>query len=399
MPGLLRKQREDALSVASRLIMNKDRILKMWDERVRMLFPETRLHSESALKNQLSELLDEFSQLLGYEDPAQAKTQASAVTRRHGVERAKFDKYPLNVLIAEYYELRKMIFEVLEEDGELPVREREILLEAIRRGVADSVTSYVEYQQKKILNYVDQLEEEHARREMFVMALTHDLKHPLTSLALNVDTLKRHPTADVITLAIPKLSESITQMDRMVTDLLDANLIHAGEKMRLEMSDCDLNDLVFQTVSDMKMIYGDRFSIAGMISGKGYWNADALRRAISNLLINAVKHGEEKLLISIVLSENENEVELSVHNRGPVLDSNQITQIFKPFRRFPAGAAQKKGWGLGLTIVRGITEAHHGRVVVESSSEAGTTFKLIFPKGFQNEKLPRIASTTAHGDE
>ena len=381
MSGLLLKKDADARDVATRLAMNKDRILKTWTEKVRKKLPETRDHSTSALEDSLPELLDQFVELLTTADPTKSKRQASAVTVKHGVERAKFEKHSLSALIEEFSVLRKTIFEVLEEDGELPIREREILLEAFRRGIGDSVTAYTDYQQGQILNYVNELEEERARRELFVMALTHDLKNPLTSLSMNIEVIKRHPSPEIVAKIAPKLAETVNRMDGMVTDLLDANHIHAGERLDLKMSSCDLNALVAQTVSDMKAIHGDHFAIHGKISDPGYWNADGLRRALTNLLVNAVKYGDKNIPVSIVLSEREKDVELTVNNKGPVLTSQEIIQIFKPFRRLPAGESrEKKGWGLGLTIVRGIAEAHGGRVVTESTLEAGTTFELVFPK-------------------
>ena len=387
MPGLIKKKITDAQEVATRLMMNKSRILAEWDERVRKRLPETREYSISTLRDSLPEILDKFSQLLTLEGHGQTKVQASDVSKKHGLERAKFEKYSLSALIEEFSELRKIVFEVLEEDGELPVREREIILEAVRRGVADSVTAYTDYQQNKILGYVNQLEEEQSRREIFVMALTHDLKNPLTNLSLNVAALKRHPTPEVLAKVLPKISETISRMDRMITDLLDANLIQAGETLDLDMTKSDLNELIQRTVLEIKTVYGDRFITRGSIAEMGYWNPDALRRALSNLLINAVKHGNEQTPILIVLSETDLEVEIAVNNQGRVLESQELIQIFKPFRKLSAAeTSKKKGWGLGLTIVRGIAEAHHGRVVAESSTAAGTTFRLVIPKDARSKK-------------
>ena len=381
MPGLLRKKTTGANDVATRLIINKDRIFQNWSAKVRQKLPEVREHSTSALEDSLSELIDRFAELLSCDDTRKSKQQASLMTIKHGVERAKFEKYSLSALIEEFSVLRKTIFEVLEEDGELPIKEREIILEAIRRGVGDSVTAYTDYQQGKILSYVNELEEERARRELFVMALTHDLKNPLTSLSMNIEVIKRHPSPETIAKLGPKLSETVSRMDGMITDLLDANRIHAGERLDLKMSQSDLNSLVSQTVSELKLTYGDRFIIQGKFTEPGYCNPEGLMRALTNLFINAIKYGDKSLPITVSLNESGGNFELSVNNKGPVIASNDLFQIFKPFRRLSAGETrEKRGWGLGLTIVRGIIEAHRGRVLAESSAESGTTFKLVFPK-------------------
>jgi signal transduction histidine kinase len=75
-------------------------------------------------------------------------------------------------------------------------------------------------------------------------------------------------------------------------------------------------------------------------------------------------------------------ITLSVHNRGEPIKSEDEENLFQLFHRGTgAQAAGKRGWGLGLTIVKGIAEAHGGRVRVESSQGRGTTFFIDLPKG------------------
>jgi signal transduction histidine kinase len=105
-----------------------------------------------------------------------------------------------------------------------------------------------------------------------------------------------------------------------------------------------------------------------------------LRRVIENLCTNAVKYGLADTPITITLKAEAERVQLSVHNYGPVIPKEQQSRLFEAFQRAPsAEQSGKRGWGLGLTLVRGITEAHGGSVEVASSEKEGTTFTVSLP--------------------
>jgi len=93
-----------------------------------------------------------------------------------------------------------------------------------------------------------------------------------------------------------------------------------------------------------------------------------------------VKYGAADKPITISAKREGADVELSVHNYGPVIASKDQAQLFDPFAR--TGRAQSGGqigWGLGLTLVRACAEAHGGTVTVQSSTASGTTFTLHLP--------------------
>jgi signal transduction histidine kinase len=105
-----------------------------------------------------------------------------------------------------------------------------------------------------------------------------------------------------------------------------------------------------------------------------------LRRVIENLISNAAKYGSPTGPITLTLEKRASEIDISVHNVGNPLPREELLQLFDPFHRSStADASPHVGWGLGLTLVRGVAEAHGGRVHVESTPEAGTTFTLSLP--------------------
>ncbi|GAA1124714.1 HAMP domain-containing sensor histidine kinase [Nocardioides aquiterrae] len=103
-----------------------------------------------------------------------------------------------------------------------------------------------------------------------------------------------------------------------------------------------------------------------------------LERVVENLVSNAVKFSPDGGEVRVVLSEDANGVEIRVRDEGPGIAADEMEDIFVPFHRAP-GAATVPGVGLGLTIVKRITEHHGGRVHVESAPGAGATFVVRLP--------------------
>jgi signal transduction histidine kinase len=101
-----------------------------------------------------------------------------------------------------------------------------------------------------------------------------------------------------------------------------------------------------------------------------------LRRALGNLIENAVKYGRDDSQITIGVAELQGRLMLSVHNYGEPIPPEALPHLFVAFQRRAADKTAKPGWGLGLMHVQAIAQAHGGSVTVESSDERGTTFTI-----------------------
>jgi signal transduction histidine kinase len=179
---------------------------------------------------------------------------------------------------------------------------------------------------------------------------------------------------------VNRVIENITRADRMIFDLLDVSRIKAGERLPLKIQNLDIQLLIQQTLQDLTTIYGDRFVFHSQPKIRGNWSPHDIRRLIENLASNAVKYGYPNTPIQVRLKQSGGYVQIEVHNEGNPLDKKNLVDLFEPFYRgATAQRSGKRGWGLGLTLVRGITEAHGGKIDVESDSGRGTTFRIILP--------------------
>jgi signal transduction histidine kinase len=128
-------------------------------------------------------------------------------------------------------------------------------------------------------------------------------------------------------------------------------------------------------------VHGDRFVVeADADSVRGIWSEDELHRALWNLVTNAVKYGASKQPITIIVERRSELARVSVHNLGTPIPAEEQAHIFDAYTRTrSADAGDRTGWGLGLTLVRGATEAHGGHVVLTSDRDSGTTFTIELP--------------------
>ena len=228
---------------------------------------------------------------------------------------------------------------------------------------------------------LETLKKERRMRELFVSTLTHDLRTPLSSAMLSSQLIMQglQPNDQNYFLA-SRIFENTNRMDIMIQNLLDANRIRAGEKIYLEREDCDLTTLAQNTIEILKSIHGDKFKLISPISCRCFVDPMGLRRVIENLCNNAVKYGSPNTPITVTIEQLNTTLQLSVHNEGPVISRRDQTTLFNQFQRTEsAEAGGKKGWGIGLTLIRGLVEGHGGTVRVESEIDKGTTFIIDLP--------------------
>jgi signal transduction histidine kinase len=228
----------------------------------------------------------------------------------------------------------------------------------------------------------NRLDEERQQRDQVIAAISHDLKNPLHTARLGAELIRSGATTPNATERLAnQILSSIGRSDRMIHDLLDTQRIRAGKPLALQIEPFRMEELVNEVVDDMKRAHGDRFVSDLEPNVLGYWSRDGMRRAIENLLTNAVKYSEDKTPVTISVREGEGQkMVLSVHNHGPTLSLQEQARIFEPFERTKsAELGGKQGWGIGLTLVKGIVQSHGGEVKVESLPDGGTTFTVENP--------------------
>ena len=228
---------------------------------------------------------------------------------------------------------------------------------------------------------IKNLADERELRENFVMSLTHDLRTPLTAAKMSVQLVQRETQVPSKISKLSAVTSYLDRIDDMVRDLLDVTKIRGKEKLPLDISECDLNTITHSIIEVFVSTHGDRFILENEENLVGYWDPKALQRIIENLLSNAVKYGSLTTSISIGLKKKNGFMEICVHNEGNPIPPHEQQKLFIKFHRSSSARnSSQGGWGIGLTLVQGLAEAHGGNIQIESDLNKGTTFIVTLPQ-------------------
>jgi len=371
------------LSTTSQQVLDlKETVLAEWEQRVRVAFQEAQELRHPVFINTIPAYYDNLVELLtpGYyrDDAISVATLAS----EHGGERARLTNYNPEELVLEYQIFRATLLDVLSEHHvPLSGDHYKIINLSIDESIREAVTAF-----SLVVS---------ALREQFIAALTHDMRTPLSSAAMAAELISLTTDSEKTKGLADRIRDNISRVDKMAQQLLDTMVFQKGERLRLELSKFDILD-VAKEVCQSLVLHRSRCHIVGT-AVTGWWDRDALRRALENLTGNAVKYGAPNTPICLKINEGHERLVFSVHNEGmpiPVEEQESIFQIFR--RAHDAKEGTQPGYGIGLPYVRAVAESHGGSVAIESTAEKGTTFVLDIPldaRPFQDVPVTTPAKT------
>lgn len=225
------------------------------------------------------------------------------------------------------------------------------------------------------------LERSFQRLTEFSSDLAHELRTPLSNLLTQTQvTLTKARSPDEYREVLASNAEELERLSRMVSDMLF--LAQADHAMVIPTREPVELAIETQAVLDFYEALASEKHIALSLAGTGSMSGDRLmlRRALSNLLSNAIRHTPEGGAIKVVLSSAEQAVQISVSNTGDPIPAELHTRLFDRFYRVDASRERMgQGAGLGLAITDSIVRAHGGEIKLCSEGDM-TKFTLIFPQ-------------------
>jgi signal transduction histidine kinase len=220
-------------------------------------------------------------------------------------------------------------------------------------------------------------------RERLISIAAHELRGPLCSVRLCLQSLKRSrvPLAPKASRMLEIMIKEERRVARLIDDLLDLGRIRSGQ-LDLELSAFDLCDLVCEVAAQMDVQAvraGSKLQIELQGPVVGRWDRERLGQVVTNLLANAIKYGQGRPIVVRVSARNErSEARVEVVDNGAGIAPDFHARIFEPFQRVN-GNNRRDGLGLGLYIVRSIVEQLGGTVHVDSRPGEGATFVVNLP--------------------
>lgn len=236
---------------------------------------------------------------------------------------------------------------------------------------------------RQTLQLAQQLEErtETLRlKEMFTAVLGHDLRGPLSAILMSAQLLSKRPD-EASQKVGQRLLRSGQWMNRMIDDMLDLTRARVGGGIPVSRRPHDLGELCERVVQERQSTCpGQTIDVQRQGNLQGSWDGDRLTQLVSNLVGNAVIHGDPAQPITVQLDGSRSErVVLSVANGGAIPPA-LLPHIFNPFRSGRKGAHQAEGLGLGLFIAQQIVRAHGGRIDVRTDVPDITRFEVSLPR-------------------
>jgi PAS domain S-box-containing protein len=276
-----------------------------------------------------------------------------------------------------------VVYDVTEERrirGELQ-RQAQVLEE--QAAYLEEQTAEYEMVNQELHERTAELETAIEGRSRFYAGMSHELRTPLNAIigynALLLDgVLGEIP--DFVATHLGKAQNASLHLLDLVNDVLDLAKIEAG-RIEVNPEEVEIGALIAELLDTVRPLAGERgteLEVADAPPLSLHSDPRRVRQVVLNLLSNAIKYGEGRP-VRVSWGEREGgRVEIAIADHGPGLTAEQIERVFDEFVQFDTAGG---GTGLGLTISRRLAEVLGGRLELESEVGAGSTFRLVLPRG------------------
>jgi phosphoserine phosphatase RsbU/P len=213
--------------------------------------------------------------------------------------------------------------------------------------------------------------------ELLMEVLNHDLRGPLSTMAISVEVARETADSPTAQAALDLISKSAQGMQRLVEQLLDVAHLRSGSPLTLRRARADMVNVVRATTQELEAAH-PRATFTLELRGDpcGDWDAGLLLQLMENLIGNAITHGDGSKRVAIrVEGSDASKVRVAVHNRGTI-PAALLPVLFDPLKQ----STDDEPRGLGLYIVKQVVLAHGGDIRVESDAASGTTFEFELPR-------------------
>jgi two-component system phosphate regulon sensor histidine kinase PhoR len=359
--------------LAALIRQEREALLSRWRQQVRPL-PSARQLDVPTLNDHVPGLLDELAAALqSRSDQTIPEALCESSPTAHGLQRLQ-EAFDIEEVVAEYNILRACIHD-LADDNNLALQGKpfHIINRVFDRAIGLAVQTYATQRALEVQR----------RREEYLAFVAHDLRTPLSAISLAgrfLETTLQGGGAEAARM-LKALRRSVQHLEGLVAKVLDENAnLQTELGMKLERREFDLWPLVEALIHDLHPVAGTNSTrLINMVPDDlvVYADASLLRRVFENLIGNAVKYTPRgEICLGARDLGAEEAIECWVDDNGAGIPEEFLERVFDKGETDPENTG---GTGLGLAIVKTLTEAHGGKVTVESKEGVGSTFRLLLP--------------------
>lgn len=366
---------EDSNRLAALIRNNCEALLSNWRQQVREL-PSARQLDIPTLNDHIPLLLDELAAALqSQSDQTIPEAISLGSSPSHGLQRLQ-DDFDIEEVVAEYNILRGCIHDLADNNNlTLQGKPFHILNRVLDHAIGTALETYATQRALEVQQ----------RREEYLAFVAHDLRTPLSAISLAGRvlemTLPDQGSSAQTAQMLKALRRNVLQLEGLIAKVLDENAnLKTETGIKLERRKFDLWPLVEALVHDLHPVAGtDSTRLINQIPDDlvVYADASLLRRIFQNLIANAINYTPRgKISICARDLGSEGVIECEVRDNGAGIPAELLERVFDKGETDPNSTG---GTGLGLAIVKTFTEAHGGKVTVESQEGVGSTFRFTLP--------------------
>ena len=366
------------------ILKNLEAILQAWEDYARTIQTPgadldragLRDHAEQMLQAIVLDLRttqtvqEQIDKAQGLAPPSDTETPAET----HAVTRLMAG-FSIDQMVSEYRALRTSVLRLwlkqVEGGTPLDVDDMNRFHEAIDQALAESIASYSRAVE--------------ASRNVFLGILGHDLRTPLGAILLGADMLRRSDAVGPRGNKVARqIYTSVQRANQIVGDLLDLTRCQMGPGIPVRRVSVDLMPVCERIVEEIQAFHPEaQVLLDANMAVLGTFDSARMEQVFSNIISNAVKHGDIHAPIAVALTVSDGALLFTVHNSGEPIPEDVLPFIFNPMGRFSQRSVIEhgptEGLGLGLFIASEIVASHQGLIEVESDSVRGTVFRVTVP--------------------
>lgn len=374
------------MSLSRFITENMEAIVAEWEKFATTMEPAAQTMTDLALRDHAKPILLAIAKDLQSTQSALAQSEKSkglapALSTRetaaatHGALR-HVSGFDLNQLGAEYRALRASVIRLwmLANPAVIDSSVLEDMIrfnEAVDQAVAESTSRYAA--------------ELALSRDTFMAILAHDLRSPLSAITMLSHLIERGATSEGVRKQSVQIQRSAKEMAGMIRELLEYSRTQLGKGLPVTPKPCSMLAVGRAAIDEVRSARPERTLLLEVPDDLvGVVDDARLRQALSNLLNNAVQHGDPAAPVRLSIRREAREIVIEVANQGEPIPPESLQVIFDPLVQLSSRSAAapdrpSTNLGLGLFIAREVAVGHHGSLDVASDAERGTVFTMRLP--------------------
>lgn len=361
--------------IAKILVQKRQEIISIWEEDVLQDVLAAKDTNLIALHDHIPNILDDIVEILNrhpnpenyLSDKKIGQIQEDSI--EHGRHRATTSNYTVDQIIHEYMIFYNVVNRILIENRQNDPATLHLIKCCIDKAMLNSVKSFTESIQEM--------------QNKLVGTLAHDIRNPLAAARMAIEMLD-YKAGEERFKKVKKMSfNCVNKSIDLVEGLLDSITVRAGEGIMLSFSELNLYENIKTVYEEACDIFDENIVFECEDKNlKGVYDATAVRRLLENLISNAFKYGDSEKPITInVNNEDEKTLKIMVHNFGNPIPREKQKGIFDFLTSEKQQRSKKlQSYGIGLTLVKMVAEAHSGFVELKSEKVFGTQFSVTLKK-------------------